>query len=254
MLIDNNLLYATLVTVKPVSSVTSWKQRDVLLGKSLKHRIYYFASACDICLCKTPMLGLNEPAWKSASFLWLSALRLAVSHTFLYNKLDGYERDHLGDIEEKISKEGEMMKNSISSSYSGRKLIIDHFNFSSEPHQMTAENQEKVVNWVFAEMIYENENDTSGMQKVKTKLHGYAPCNDSVNPVEFVEQGVVGDQLTVECGVSCLFQLENCVTEKERLDGLYLEVADFHAGLKFLQTSTTETFNKHRFETRSTTW
>ncbi|XP_065060378.1 uncharacterized protein LOC135687680 isoform X2 [Rhopilema esculentum] len=88
---------------------------------------------------------------------------------------------------------------------------------------------------VFAEMIYEDENDTSGMQKVKTKLHGYAPCNDSVNPVEFVEQGVVGDQLTVECGVSCLFQLENCVTEKERLDGLYLEVADFHAGMKFLQ-------------------
>eukprot|EP00795_Rhopilema_esculentum_P003923 gene3923-15249_t len=165
-----------------------------------------------------------------------------------------------------------MVKNSISSSYSGRKLIIDNFNFSSEPHQMTAENQKKVVNWVglmitenrilgdglhsqkpsiknlaklendlcipssmehnqqrlnyialcgrlavenikclkqlekvannhiahqfsskmamptssvFAEMIYEDENDTSGMQKVMTKLHDYAPCNDSTNPTEF---------------------------------------------------------------------
>ncbi|XP_065064063.1 uncharacterized protein LOC135690430 [Rhopilema esculentum] len=90
---------------------------------------------------------------------------------------------------------------------------------------------------VFAEMIYEDENDTSGMQKVMTKLHDYAPCNDSTNPTEFVEQGVVGDQLTVERGVSCLLQLANGFTQKERLDGLHLEVADFHAGMKFLQVA-----------------
>ena len=64
-------------------------------------------------------------------------------------------------------------------------------------------------------MIYEDENDTSGMQKVMTKLHSYGPCNDSVNPTEFVEQGVVGDQLAVERGVSCLLQLANGVTQKE---------------------------------------
>ncbi|XP_065067588.1 uncharacterized protein LOC135693129 [Rhopilema esculentum] len=86
-------------------------------------------------------------------------------------------------------------------------------------------------------MIYEDQNDTSGMQKVMTKLHDYAPCNDSTNPTEFVEQGVVGDQLTVERGVSCLLQLANGFTQKERLDGLHLEVADFHAGMKFLQVA-----------------
>lgn len=92
-----------------------------------------------------------------------------------------------------------------------------------------------VIFQIFAEMIYEDENDASGMQEVLTQLHSYVPCDSVENPSHFSTQGVVGDQLTVERGVSCLLQLSNGFTAKERLDGLHLEVADFHGGMKFLQ-------------------
>ncbi len=87
-------------------------------------------------------------------------------------------------------------------------------------------------------MIYEDENNASGMQEVMTYLHSYVPSDSEENPANFGSQGVVGDQLTVERGVSCLLQLSNGFTLKEKLDGLHLEVADFHGGIKFLQVCT----------------
>ena len=111
--------------------------------------------------------------------LRLSALRLAVSHTFLYKKLDEYGRDHLRDIVEQTSKEGEMVKNSVSSSYSGRKLIIDTFNFSSEPHQMTAENQKKVLNWVGL-MSTENQILGDGLHSQKPSIENLAKLENGL--------------------------------------------------------------------------
>ena len=80
---------------------------------------------------------------------------------------------------------------------------------------------------------------SSGMQEVLTHLHSYAPCDNVENPTHFSYQGVVGDQLTVERGVNSLLQLSNGLTAKERLNGLHLEVADFHGGMKFLQVAFT---------------
>ena len=85
-------------------------------------------------------------------------------------------------------------------------------------------------------MLYEDENQSSGMQAVMTHLHdNYVPCDSRSQ--KFGNQGVVGDQLTVERGVACLLQLENGFTNKEKLDGLHMQIADFHAGMKFLQVS-----------------
>lgn len=90
---------------------------------------------------------------------------------------------------------------------------------------------------VFGEMIFEDENDTSGMQEVLKRLHDFVPCEQVQEPNIFGCQGVVGDQLTVDRGVNGLLQLGNGFTKKDRLDGLHFEIADFHAGMKFLQVT-----------------
>ena len=69
---------------------------------------------------------------------------------------------------------------------------------------------------IFAEMIYENENDSSGMQAVITHLHKtLVPCDDKDDPKIFGQQGIVGDQLTVESGIKSLLQLENGFTASD---------------------------------------
>ena len=50
-----------------------------------------------------------------------------------------------------------------------------------------------------------------------------------------ISQGLVGDQLSVERGINHLLQVANGLTPKERLEGLHLEIADFHSQMKFLQ-------------------
>ena len=56
-------------------------------------------------------------------------------------------------------------------------------------------------------MLYHNENDSDGIQQV----------------------------LTAQRGVNALFELANGFTPDERLEGLHLEIADWHAGNKFLK-------------------
>ena len=48
-------------------------------------------------------------------------------------------------------------------------------------------------------------------------------------------QGVVADQLSVERGVNALFEPSNGFTPQEQLEGLHLEMADWHEGNKFLK-------------------
>ena len=48
---------------------------------------------------------------------------------------------------------------------------------------------------------------------------------------------MVGDQLTVERAVNGHASLSNGFTPEECLDGLHFEIADWHAGNKFLQVN-----------------
>lgn len=87
----------------------------------------------------------------------------------------------------------------------------------------------------FLGMIYHNENDSDGIQQVLTSLHDYVPYYGEDADRVYSLQGLVADQLSVEHGVNALFELCNGFTPKERLEGLHLEIADWHAGNKFLK-------------------
>lgn len=58
-------------------------------------------------------------------------------------------------------------------------------------------------------------------------------CDQNID--KCCEQGVVGDQLTVERGINALMEVSNGFTSKERKEGLHFEAADFHGGMKFLE-------------------
>lgn len=69
------------------------------------------------------------------------------------------------------------------------------------------------------------------------QIHSYVPHHSSQVKTVYNKVGVVGDQLSVERAVNCLASLANGFTPDERLDGLHLEIADWHAELKFLSVS-----------------
>ena len=86
-------------------------------------------------------------------------------------------------------------------------------------------------------MLYHNENSTDGILEILKELHSYVPfAGDDENRV-YADQGVVGDQLTVERAVNGHASLSNGFTAEERLEGLHFEIADWHAGNKFLQVN-----------------
>jgi hypothetical protein len=84
-------------------------------------------------------------------------------------------------------------------------------------------------------MTYENENDADGILNILRSLHEYVPFCKSGDENHYGEQGIVGDQLSVERGVNGHMCLANGFTSKEHLEGLHLEIADWHAGNKFLE-------------------
>ena len=69
------------------------------------------------------------------------------------------------------------------------------------------------------------------------QFHSYVPRHSSQGKTVYNKVGAVGDQLSVERAVNCLASLANGFTPDERLDGLYVEIADWHAELKFLSVS-----------------
>ena len=73
------------------------------------------------------------------------------------------------------------------------------------------------------------------MQKILQHLQQYVPCYHSQQGDKCCEQGVVGDQLTVERGINGLMEISNGFTPRERNEGIHFEVADFHGGMKFLE-------------------
>ena len=82
-------------------------------------------------------------------------------------------------------------------------------------------------------MIFENENYADGIENVLKELHSkYVPRASKDNQQLLTEQGSVADQLSVERG---MVQLKNGFTAEECLEGIHIELADFHACMKFLQ-------------------
>lgn len=84
-------------------------------------------------------------------------------------------------------------------------------------------------------MIHESENDSDGILKILRELHKYVPFYGEDAERVYGEQGVVGDQLSVERGVNGLMSLANGFTPEDCAKGLQMEIADWHAGNKFLE-------------------
>ncbi len=108
-----------------------------------------------------------------ATLTRLGSVRVAVSHTFLYKKMDELGRNHLQDMHCKIQAEGKILQDSSTPNINsplckdmGRKLVIDNFNYSSQPHEMTEDHQNKVVNWVGL-MVVENRLSGQGLGMIK---------------------------------------------------------------------------------------
>ena len=84
-------------------------------------------------------------------------------------------------------------------------------------------------------MIYESENDADGILTILRSLHEYVPFDGDGNDRKYGEQDVVGDQLSVEHGVNGLMSIANSFTPEEPVEGLHFEIANWHAGSKFLE-------------------
>ncbi|XP_028518482.1 uncharacterized protein LOC114576306 [Exaiptasia diaphana] len=104
------------------------------------------------------------------------------------------------------------------------------------PHEYSIAMAQK-SDMTFLGMIYENENTSDGIHEVLKVLHQYLSSYTRPEDGEkvFGSQGAVADQLSVERGVNCLFEVCNGFTAEEKLEGLHFEVADWHAGNKFLK-------------------
>ena len=84
-------------------------------------------------------------------------------------------------------------------------------------------------------MVHENENEADGILNILKSVHEYVPYHGDDEDRKYGDQGVVGDQLSVERGVNGHMSLANGFTPEERVEGLHFEIADWHAGNKFLE-------------------
>ena len=81
----------------------------------------------------------------------------------------------------------------------------------------------------FLRMIYESENDADGILTILHSLHEYVPLYGDGNDRKY------GEELNVECGVNGLMSIANSFTPEEQVEGMHFEIADWHAGNKFLE-------------------
>eukprot|EP00794_Sanderia_malayensis_P001821 gene1821-2045_t len=221
-----------------------------------------------------------------ATLIRLGALRLTVSHTFLYKKLDEYGKGHLDAILKQVDADGKRLDHIPAPNQAvipdiGRKVVIDNFNYTAQPHEMTLERQNDCVNWV-AMLITENRVSGYGLDDRKPDIAKIFTVPNAIFLPDEIERNnqrkdyiaLVGRQAVkhVKClqfledvatkhiqhkyssimtkstnttfaemiysnenESSVMQELENGFTDKERLEGLHMEIADFHGGMKFLQ-------------------
>ena len=86
-------------------------------------------------------------------------------------------------------------------------------------------------------MIFESEVSNDGIVKVLQHVQQYLPTVGKDEKVKFAEQGIVGDQLTIERAVNAAKSMANGYTPLECLDGFHIGIADWHSGVKFLSVS-----------------
>jgi hypothetical protein len=124
--------------------------------------------------------------------------RLAVSHTFLYKKLDEFGEKHNANILEKVAAEGKRMEAEIAQQNkepvaasenvkivetpepdAGRKIVFDNFDFKQNVHHMTEEHQNIDNHWV-SHMCTENRVSGNNLSTVRPQLSAILSLDNGV--------------------------------------------------------------------------
>ena len=86
-------------------------------------------------------------------------------------------------------------------------------------------------------MLHENENDADGILQILKSLYAYVPSLWVWKQKICGEQGLVGDQLSVECGINGHMSFANGFSPDDRPDGLHFEIAAGMLETSFLRYS-----------------
>ena len=83
-------------------------------------------------------------------------------------------------------------------------------------------------------MIFKDENVNEDMLSILKKFHSYLPTKADG---QVDGQIFTGDQLTVERAINVISSVANGYTQEDRLEGINLQLGDWHAALKLLSVS-----------------
>eukprot|EP00794_Sanderia_malayensis_P013233 gene13233-14591_t len=165
----------------------------------------------------------------------LKELGLVTSHTFMYKTLDKFGACH-----------DQHLRDNTFQATTPRKIVIDNFDFATKVHYMTEMHQNSDKHWVSVASTEKRVLDSSLSSRapatdaiLENQNYNFLPSTEEISEqhseINCSNLGVARDQGSVERGVNVLLELRNGFTPGERLDGLHLEIADFHTGMKFLQ-------------------
>lgn len=83
-------------------------------------------------------------------------------------------------------------------------------------------------------IIFKSENVNEEMLSILQQFHTYLP---KTGDMQYDGQIFTGDQVTVERAVNVIASVSNGYTPEDRLEGMNLQIADWHAGVKILDVS-----------------
>lgn len=88
-------------------------------------------------------------------------------------------------------------------------------------------------------IIFKDENVNEDMLEILKQFHSYLPAHTSTahNNTVFAPKLFAGDQLTVERAVNVIQSTANGYTAQDKLEGLNMQLGDWHTGLKILSVS-----------------
>jgi len=72
------------------------------------------------------------------------------------------------------------------------------------------------------------------MLDILKQIRGYSPNLEDADQTLQKSIPIVGDQLTVERGVNVIEAVQNSYTPEEKLEGIHMEIADWHTAVTFL--------------------
>ena len=76
------------------------------------------------------------------------------------------------------------------------------------------------------------------MLDILKQIRGYSPnLENGEQNFKCKSIPIVGDQLTVERGVNVIEAVQNSFTPEEKLEGIHMEIADWHTAVTFLNVS-----------------